>query len=166
MIKVGIIGLGLIGSSILKGLTLKSDYEIFCVSNSSYQKAQKYLKNPKNSSKDIKIIKNCDIIFVCSKISDTLSILDKLNTFLDKKTSVVEVCSIKKDLLNKKYNFNFILSHPMAGKENSGFEAGDSSLFEGAKWLVDKNCSNILLEKIIKDFLINKVIILDLKRRV
>jgi len=52
-------------------------------------------------------------------------------------------------LLDKKYNFNFILSHPMAGSEKSGFDAGKADLFIGAKWLIEKN--NPLAEKIIKD---------------
>ena len=44
MIKVGIIGLGLIGASILKGLYQNKNYELFCYSNSSYKKALKYTK--------------------------------------------------------------------------------------------------------------------------
>ena len=48
MIKVGIIGLGLIGASILKGLYKNSAYEIFCYSNSSFKNAKKYTKNSSN----------------------------------------------------------------------------------------------------------------------
>lgn len=146
MIKIGIIGLGLIGSSVLKKLYNNSDYEIYCCSKTSFESAYIYTKH---SSADIEIVKNCDIVFVCSKISKTIEILDELNSFLDKKTIVCDVASIKKDLLNKKYNFNFILTHPMAGSEKSGFSAGDSELFLGAKWLIQKN--NEILEKIISD---------------
>lgn len=143
MKKVGIIGLGLIGASILKGLYDK-DYELFCYSKSSHKKALNYCKN---SSCDIKVISNCDIIFVCSKASETLEILDKLNEFLSKKATVVDVCSIKSQLLNKKYNYNFILSHPMAGSEKNGFEAGNAELFKNCRWLIEKK--NKTLEEII-----------------
>lgn len=143
MKKIGIIGLGLIGASILKGLCNK-DYELFCYSKSSYKKALDFCKN---SSNDLKIILTCDIIFVCSKASETFQILDKLNNFLNKKTIVVDVCSIKSKLLNKKYNYNFILSHPMSGSEKSGFEAGNSELFKGCRWLIEKK--NKTLEEII-----------------
>ena len=145
MKKVGIIGLGLIGASILKGLYGK-DYKLFCYSKSSYKKALDYCAS---ASCDLEIISSCDIVFVCSKASETLKILDKLNEFLSKKTTVVDVCSIKSNLLNKKYNFNFILSHPMAGSEKSGFEAGDENLFKNSKWLIEKK--NATLEKIISD---------------
>ncbi|MBQ8847588.1 MAG: prephenate dehydrogenase/arogenate dehydrogenase family protein [Candidatus Gastranaerophilales bacterium] len=144
LLKVGIIGLGLIGASLLKRLSQKK-YEIFCYSKSSYKKAKKYSKF---ASDDINIIKGCDIVFVCSKISETLNILDELNKILDKNTIVVDVASVKEKKY-KKYKFEFILSHPMAGSEKSGFNAADENLFVGAKWLVEKE--NKILEKIIKD---------------
>ncbi len=145
MIKVGIIGLGLIGTSILKKLSLfKDKYEIFCSSKSSFEKALKYTPY---TGFDIKIVKDCDIIFVCSKISKTLDILEELNSFLPEKAIVADVSSIKTPFLNKKFSFDFILSHPMAGTEKSGFEAGEENLFQGAKWLIEKN--NPLLEEII-----------------
>ena len=146
MIKVGIIGLGLIGASILKALYNNKNYEIFCYSNSSFKKALKYTKN---SSNNIEIIKNCDIIFVCTNISKTLETLKKLDKLLNKKTIVADVTSIKKELLNKKFNFNFILSHPMAGSEKSGFDASEKDLFLNAKWLIEKN--NKILNQIILD---------------
>jgi len=146
MIKVGIIGLGLIGASILKGLYQNKNYELFCYSNSSYKKALKYTKNALN---DIKIISSCDIIFVCTSISKTLETLKKLNNLIDKKTLVVDVASIKKNLLNRKFNFNLILSHPMAGSEKSGFDASEANLFKDSKWLVEKE--NKILKQIILD---------------
>lgn len=145
-IKVGIIGLGLIGASVLKGLSSKKEYEITCITKSSIKESKKYAKFV---SDDILDIKNCEILFVCTALSKTVETLEKLNEFLPKKTVVVDVASVKKDLLDKKYNFNFILSHPMAGSEKSGFSASDKNLFKGAKWLVEKK--NKKLEKIIKD---------------
>ena len=144
--KIGIVGLGLIGGSILKKLSQNKNYEIFTVSNSSSKEALKYTKN---SSNNIKTIKACDIIFVCSSASKTLETFEELNTFLDKTNLVVDVTSFKNNLLNKTFNFNFISSHPMAGTENSGFCASFEELFYGAKWLIEKE--NELLEKIIID---------------
>lgn len=145
-LKVGISGLGLIGSSILKGLAQNPKYELYCHTNSSIEKALNYSKN---ASSDIKILKDCDIVFVCCELLKTVSVLDELNSFLDKKIIVADVASVKSILLNKKYNFDFILSHPMAGTEKQGFDAGQKNLFNGAKWLVGKQ--NDILENIIKD---------------
>ena len=145
-IKVGIVGLGLIGASLLKALANNSSYELFCVSLSSYKKA---LSLCKAASAEIDSVKDCDIVFVCSTIEKTPEMLDKLNCILSSKTIVADVSSTKGQLINKKYNFNFILSHPMAGSHSSGFEALNPELFKGSKWLIGKN--NELLERIIKD---------------
>lgn len=144
MKKVGIIGLGLIGASILKKLAVIDKYELFCCSNSSYRNALKYTKN---ASCDINITQGCDIIFVCCEVSKTLDVLKKLDKILPKKTIVVDVASIKSKLLNKKFNFNFILSHPMAGSEKSGFSSSCKNLFIDCRWLIEKE--NKLLKEII-----------------
>lgn len=153
-LKIGIAGLGLIGSSLLKALH-KKGYNLYSYSASSYEKAKKYSIL---SSDKLEVLKDCNVVFVCSTIDKTPVILDELNNILLPDTIVTDVCSVKKNLLGKKYNFNFILSHPMAGNEKSGFDAGDETLFVKSKWLIEKN--NPILEKLIKEtgaipFLIN-----------
>ena len=145
-VKVGIVGLGLIGASLLKILSEKKNYEIYCVSFSSSEKALSYCKF---AGRDLEILKDCDIVFVCSSIEKTPEILQKLDNILPKETPVADVCSVKSHLIEKKFRYNFILSHPMAGSHESGFEASRKNLFEGSKWLIGKN--NALLEKIIKE---------------
>ena len=154
-IKVGIVSLGLIGSSILKGLYKK--YEVYCYSMTLPQDAFNYSKNVSNNLDDLKV---CDIVFVCSPISKTLEMLQKLDKILNPETVVCDCASVKGELLNQKFNFDFVLSHPMAGSEKSGFSAGCAELFKGAKWLIEKN--NSILEKIIED-LGAKSIVIDMK---
>jgi len=146
-VNIGIAGLGIIGASLLKCLS-KKGYNVFCATKSSLKKAEKYTSRCSNT---LEILKNCDIIFVCSKIDETSKTLDELDKILDKNQTVVEVTSIKKNYLKKEYNFNLILSHPMSGTTGFGFDNGRSDLFSGNKWLLDKNCDNKLLEKIISD---------------
>ena len=143
-IKLGIISLGLIGGSILKALHKK--YDIYCYSLSCPDEAYQYTKNISNNPE---IVKGCDVIFVCSPISNTLDILNKLNNIVKPGCIVADCASSKKELLDKKFNFNFILSHPMAGTEQTGFSAAKEDLFKSAKWLIGQN--NALLEQIITE---------------
>lgn len=124
--KIGIIGLGLIGGSIFKDL-VKLGYDVIAVSNS---------QNGKNIYKEYNVLKNCDIVFVCSAMNKTLSILDKLEEILDEKTIVTDVCSLKKFVCNKNRTYKFIPSHPMAGTEHKGFENSFEGLFKNAKWVI------------------------------
>ncbi len=124
--KIGIIGLGLIGGSIFKDL-VKLGYDVMAVSNS---------QNGENIYKDYKVLKDCDVVFVCSAMNKTLSILDKLEDLLSEETIVTDVCSLKQFVCNKKRSYKFIPSHPMAGTEHKGFENSFEGLFKNAKWVI------------------------------
>ena len=133
-LKIGIIGLGLIGGSIFKALcALNCKVKAVSKSNSTIKKAQKYSSNV---SRKLSILKDCDIIFVCTPMNITLEILDKLNEILPKTAIVTDACSLKKFVSAKKYVFNFIPSHPMAGTEYSGFDNSFEAMFQGAKWAI------------------------------
>ena len=133
-LKIGIVGLGLIGGSIFKALcALRCN--IYAVSNSNFtlQKAKQYCENV---SKSLGILQDCDVIFVCTHINKTTEILDKLDEILSSNTVVADVCSLKRFVSLKKRNYKFIPTHPMAGTEFSGFDSSFEALFQGAKWVL------------------------------
>lgn len=132
--KIGIISLGLIGGSILKSLC-KFEYEIYAVTRNAdtLSAASEYATVV---SDDISTVKDCDIVFVCSPMSKTQEILDKLEQVVSKNTIVADVCSLKEFVMKKERPYVFIGSHPMAGTENSGFNASFDTLFVGAKWVL------------------------------
>ena len=82
--KIGVIGLGLIGGSIFKALS--SNHKVVAVSRSI---------NGENISNDYNILKDCDVVFVCTPMNATLEVLDKLNEKLAPSTIVTDVCSLK-----------------------------------------------------------------------
>lgn len=123
--KIGVIGLGLIGGSIFKGL--KDKYEVVGVSNSVKEV---------NVSGDYNTLKECELVFVCTPMRVTLDVLDKLEGIVTPDTIVTDVCSLKEFVSQKEYSYKFIPSHPMAGTENSGWEASFADLFKGAKWVL------------------------------
>lgn len=145
--KIGVIGLGLIGGSIFKALKNNDKYEVIGVSSSVQEE---------NVSNDYNTLKNCDVVFVCSPMNVALEVLDKLDTILPETTIVTDVCSLKAFVSNRKYNFKFIPSHPMAGTEHSGWDYSFPELFKDAKWVITPLNSDLLdeqevLENIIKD---------------
>ncbi|MBO7431004.1 MAG: prephenate dehydrogenase/arogenate dehydrogenase family protein [Spirochaetia bacterium] len=118
--KIGVVGLGLIGGSIFKKLRTLGKYEVVGISRED----------------DYTALRGCDIVFVCTPMSVTLEILDRLESFVDKETIVTDVCSLKGFVSKKSYKYHFIPSHPMAGTENSGWESSFPELFEGANWVI------------------------------
>ena len=132
--KIGIIGLGLIGGSLLKSLSNKG-FEVFGVSRNkeTLSKAQEYCIAV---SDDINLMASCDVVFVAVPMSKVLGILDKLSEILPKDVIVADVSSLKEFVMNKDYPFTFVGTHPMAGTEKSGFDASFPTLFNGAKWVI------------------------------
>ena len=120
--KIGIISLGLIGASLLKSLASKG-FELICVTRNteSIKKAKEYKAQASNN---IDTLKNCEVIFVCSPISITLKVLDELEKIVNKDCIVLDVASVKEFVMQKKRPYKFIGSHPMAGTEKNGFDAG------------------------------------------
>ena len=108
--KIGIIGLGLIGGSLFKSL---KDYDVIAVSNS---------QSGENIYKSYDVLKDRDVVFVCTAMNKTLKVLDELENVLPAETIVTDVCSLKQFVSEKKRPYNFIPSHPMAGTEHKCYE--------------------------------------------
>lgn len=123
--KIGIIGLGLIGGSLFKELS--EAYDVIAVSKS---------QNGDRIFKSYEALKDRDIVFVCTAMNATLKVLDDLENVLSPETIVTDVCSLKEFVCKKQRPYRFIPSHPMAGTEHKGFENSFKGLFKGAKWVV------------------------------
>ena len=125
--RIGVVGLGLIGGSIFKNLFEAKKHDVTGISRSV---------NEFNVSSDYANLKGCDLVFVCTPMNATLEVLDKLNSILDSKTIVTDVCSLKEFVSMKSYSYKFIPSHPMAGTEHSGWDYSFPELFHNANWAI------------------------------
>ena len=140
--KISIIGCGLIGSSILRAVEEKK----LATKISAYDKSSKvidYLK--KNFSVEIcsnisDVVKDSDLVVIASPLSSYKEILLSIHTSLKENVILTDTGSAKKEVnkiinnLNLK-NVNWIASHPIAGTEYSGPEAGFASLFKN-RWCI------------------------------
>ena len=126
MQKTGVVGLGLIGGSIFKSLR-SLGYNVVGVSQS--QSGDGIYKN-------YDVLKDCELVFVCSAMNKTLKILDDLESVLPSTAIVSDVCSLKSFVCKKYRPYVFIPSHPMAGTEFSGWENSFEGLFKNATWVL------------------------------
>lgn len=139
-IVIGVIGLGLIGGSILKSLNGQG-YSLLGVSRSE-ETIQKVMKSGivKNCSKDLNIFKNADIVFVCTPINIINQTILDLSEIVNPNCIISDAASVK-DIINEfveslPKKINFIGGHPMAGTENKGFDNAPDDLYKGAKWVL------------------------------
>ena len=152
--KISIIGCGLIGSSILRAVEEKK----LATKISAYDKSSKvidYLK--KNFSFEIcsnisDVVKDSDLVVIASPLSSYKEILLSIHTSLKENVILTDTGSAKKEVnkiisnLNLK-NVNWIASHPIAGTEYSGPEAGFASLFKN-RWCIISADKKVAEDKI------------------
>lgn len=132
--NIGIVSLGLIGGSILKALS-ETTHSLYAVTRNK-KTIEEVKKITKHVSDDIRILKDCDIVFVASPIDKTLSVLESLEGLVSKNCIVLDCASVKEFITNKTFSYKFIGSHPMAGTEFSGYNSSFKDLFKGAKWVL------------------------------
>ena len=159
--KVGIIGLGLIGSSLaLKITEAYNDITIYgediSESNLNYTIENRIISN-KLEEKDYSKL---DILFVAIPVDQVLKVLSPILDKVGENTLVVDLGSTKKpicDLVNSNQNRRkFLAAHPIAGTEFSGPMSADSSLFDNKTIILceTEKTENRLLN-IAKDLFLN-----------
>ena len=158
--KVCIIGCGLIGSSIARGIKKNKLATKVVSSNRSNSTNKKVIKLKivnEASSDTKKIVKGSDLIIIASPLSSYKNIILKIKSSLKNGAILTDVGSVKKNVIsliekNIPKNVSWVSSHPIAGTEESGPESGFSELFKN-RWCIltpskkSKNKDVKLLEK-------------------
>jgi len=141
--KVCIIGCGLIGSSIARAIKKNHLSNKIVSSNRSDSVNKKVieLKIVDDSSSDTKkMAEGSDLIIIATPLSSYEDIISKIKNSLKSGTILTDVGSVKEgviSLIEKDVpeNVSWISSHPIAGTEESGPEAGFSELFKN-RWCI------------------------------
>ncbi len=155
-----IIGCGMIGSSILRGVISQK----LCKKAYVYEKNIKYQNQIKKINKKIilikkldKKIKDMDLVVISTPMSEYQKIIIKLNKNLSNKTLITDVGSTRgnvakliKEKLSKK--LNWVMSHPISGSEASGPKYGSKNLFKNKWCILIKSKKNKLLENKLSRF--------------
>jgi len=141
--KICIIGCGLIGSSLARAIKKNNLADKIFSSNRSKEINKKVieLKIVDESHSDTrKMVLDCDLVIIATPLSSYESVILKIKESLKSGSILTDVGSVKGVILKlvEKYvpeNVSWIPSHPIAGTEESGPEAGFSELFKN-RWCI------------------------------
>ena len=143
--KISVIGLGLIGTSILHAINAKEDKDIVTLA---------YDINPNHRDIVIKMniatfvyskiedaIKDADLIILSIPVGSMSDVAKLIAPFLKKYAVITDTGSTKQSVIKDvtphlPNNVYFIPSHPLAGTEYSGPKSGFGTLFENRYWLI------------------------------
>ena len=156
--QVSIIGCGLIGSSIFKGLK-KSGSIKKIITYDKDKTVTEIIKKNKLSDEIFnsagEAVKNSDLIIIATPISSFENVLNSIKDNLKTGSILTDTCSVKTGVgkIFKKSNLKnsiCIPGHPVAGIENSGPKAGIADLFKN-RWTIltpNKNIDEKAVKKV------------------
>jgi prephenate dehydrogenase len=140
--KIVIIGLGLIGGSIARGLANRQQkVEVIGVGRNEAILQQAQSDGVINAySTDIKTAcADVDLIVIAVPTLTVESILVELKTVVSEKTVITDAASVKSEIIDAviktfgKVPANFVPGHPIAGSEHSGYSASSVDLYQHKK---------------------------------
>ncbi len=135
--KVGIVGIGLIGGSFAKAYK-KEGHTVYAFDTDSTMLNFAQLSGVVDGVLNNKTLPLCDIIIIAVLPKHAIDYLKNNAQFISKDAIVIDCCGTKKDVCDacfeiaEQNGITFVGGHPMAGKHQSGFKNSCDDLFVGA----------------------------------
>ena len=135
--RVGILGLGLIGGSLARTYA-KAGHRVFAQDQDASILEFAQLAGAVEAPLNQETIPQCDLILLAIYTGGCIAWLEENAGKISPEALVMDCCGVKKEICDfafpvaEKYGFTFIGGHPMAGSHQSGFKYSRSNLFQGA----------------------------------
>lgn len=134
--KVGILGLGLIGGSLARAYAI-AGHTVYAIQRSESMLSFAMLAGAVHGKLNEETIPKCDLLLLSIYPGGCADWMEKNAPLISKNALVIDCCGIKREVcrrcfpLAEKYGFTFVGGHPMAGSQFSGFKYSRSTLFQG-----------------------------------
>ena len=157
--KVGILGLGLIGGSMARAFS-KAGHTVYAADTDETILSFAQLSGAVSAEMNSSNIGLCDLLLLAIYPEGSARWLEENAHLVSPNALVMDLCGIKEEIcrrcfpLAEQYGFTFVGGHPMAGSHFSGFKYSRSNLFQGAPMvLVPPRFDDIMLLQRVKDAL-------------
>jgi len=140
--KVGIVGLGLIGGSMAKAFKRSADVTVLADNRNRTMLDFAMLSGAVDAPLTMENLKDCELLLLCSYPEAAEEYLKNAAEHIPADTLVMDCLGTKRKIcemafpLAEKYGFTFVGGHPMAGTHNSGFKFSRADLFDGAPMVI------------------------------
>ena len=158
--RVGIVGLGLIGGSFAKAYHA-AGWEVLAADIDRRMLDFAKLQGAVNGELTEDALASCDLILIAVYPRAAVEYLQKHGAKIGKKPVVIDCCGTKRVVceacfpLAERYGFTYLGGHPMAGTHNSGFKYATPVMFHGAPMvLVPADFNDIALLARVKELLL------------
>ncbi len=140
--KVGIVGLGLMGGSLAKAISFGTEHTVWGTNRSeeAVQKALFVGAIEKELTKED--LSRCDLVIVSLYPQASIDYIKENATLFKKSSIVMDISGVKRYVCDALYDtakengFVFIGAHPMAGLHLSGFEHSTAKIFNNSSMIL------------------------------
>ena len=155
--KVGILGLGLIGGSMARAYAV-AGHTVYAADLDESTLSFAMLSGAVHGRLDEETIPACELLLLAIYPDGSAKWLEDNGRLVDSGALVLDLCGIKQEVCKRcfpvarKYGFTFVGGHPMAGSHFSGFKYSRADLYKGAPMvLVPPRFDDIDLLQWVKD---------------
>ena len=154
--KIGILGLGLIGGSMARAYAV-AGHTVYAADLDESTLSFAMLSGAVHGRLDEETIPACELLLLAIYPGGSAKWLEDNGRLVDSGALVLDLCGIKQVCkrcfpVARKYGFTFVGGHPMAGSHFSGFKYSRADLYKGAPMvLVPPRFDDIDLLQRVKD---------------
>ena len=155
--KIGILGLGLIGGSMARAYAV-AGHTVYAADLDESTLSFAMLSGAVHGRLDEETIPACELLLLAIYPGGSAKWLEDNGRLVDSNALVLDLCGIKQEVCKRcfpvarKYGFTFVGGHPMAGSHFSGFKYSRADLYKGAPMvLVPPRFDDIDLLQRVKD---------------
>ena len=140
--KIAVVGMGIIGGSFSKALKKYTNHYIIGINRTQSVLKRAFEEKAIDEIGDERSLSAADIVILALYPQAAVDYVKEYGGYIKKGAVVTDSSGIKREIcpqmieLSKKYGFEFVGSHPMAGKETNGFESSEAELFKGASYII------------------------------
>ena len=157
--KVGILGLGLIGGSLARAYS-DAGYQVYVCDLNEDMLAFAQLAGAAKGELTDEMIPQCELILLAIYPEGSAGWLEEKASLVHPLALVIDCCGVKRQVVERcfplaeQYGFTFVGGHPMAGTQFSGFKYSRANLFRGQPMvLVPPRFDDVELLQRVKDAL-------------
>ena len=139
--KIGIVGLGLIGGSLAKAYR-NDGHTVYGYDSDGAILGFAQLSDVLHGILSENTIGLCEAIFIAINPGSTVAYLEVAAPGIAKNTLVIDCCGIKRSVCERcfpiaaEYGFTFVGGHPMAGSHQAGYKNSRADLFHNASMIL------------------------------
>jgi prephenate dehydrogenase len=139
--KIGIVGLGLMGGSIAKALNHKHEIIAYDISNEALTYALNHQIIQEGYTNLETFFHETNIIYLCLYPQIIASFIKENQRYMQKGTVIIEISGIKTSIIDDTIPFinkdiDVVFTHPIAGREKKGVSFSKETIFHNANYVI------------------------------